>query len=113
MGQPLIRSNPRDPSIFFRFSGMALAHYLAGRFDTAAEWATKSAHIMPQWYLAHFVLAASLVKAGRHEDAKSAIQNCRAALPDASTSYLQRMPLKDTEVMDQLRAALLQAGLPD
>ena len=27
-----IRSNPLDPSIFFRFSGVALAHYMAGRY---------------------------------------------------------------------------------
>ena len=108
-----IRSNPRDPSIFFRFSGMALAHYQAGRYEEAAEWATKSAHIMPQWYLAHFVLAASHVQADRLDEAKTAIQNCCAALPDASISYLDRMPLKDAAIMDQLRMALRQAGLPD
>lgn len=108
-----IRSNPRDPSIFFRFSGMALANYLAGRDDIAIDWATKAIHIMPQWYLAHFVLAASLMRAGRQEEAKKAAKNCQTALPEASISHLDRMPLKDTQEMDQLKAYLRQTGLAD
>ena len=28
-----IRTNPRDPRIFFRFSGIVMAHFVAGRYD--------------------------------------------------------------------------------
>jgi tetratricopeptide (TPR) repeat protein len=108
-----IRSNPRDPSIFFRFSGMALAHYLAGRYDTAAEWASKATHRMPQWYFGHFIRTAAYVRAGRMVDAKAAIQSCYDALPDARVSLLDRMPLQDADQMELIRDCLRQAGLRD
>lgn len=106
-----IRSNPRDPSIFFRFSGMALAHYLAERFNTAIEWASKAVHLMPQWYFGQFLLIASYVRAGRQEDAKAAVENCYSALPNASVSDLDRMPLKDAAEMERIKDCLREAGL--
>jgi len=111
--QIAIRSNPRDPSIFFRFSGMALAHYLAGRYDLAVEWASKAVHLMPQWHFGQFVLIASLMRADREADAKAAVKNCYDALPDASVSHLDRMPLKDAAEMEQIRDCLRKAGLKD
>ncbi|MEH6360680.1 MAG: tetratricopeptide repeat protein [Amylibacter sp.] len=108
-----IRSNPRDPSIFFRFSGMALAHYLARRYDTAVEWASKSVHLMPQWYFGHFIHTASHMQAGRLEEAKAAVQSCHEALPDVAISHLDRMPLKCAVEMEQLRDCLRKAGLPE
>jgi TolB-like protein len=108
-----IRSNPRDPSIFFRFTGIALAHYLAGRYDDAVTWAGKAVHRMPKWYLGHFLLAASHQRADRPEEAKAAVERCLAVLPDASVSQLDRIPLKDAAEMERLRDSLRQAGLPD
>ncbi len=106
-----IRSNPLDPSIFFRFSGMGLAHCLSGRYDPAAEWAAKAVHIMPGWYLGHFVLIASHSLAGRSEDARTAVAACRAAIPEVSLSDLDRMELKDAGSAQHLRNALRGAGL--
>jgi len=107
-----IRSNPRDPSIFFRFTGIALAHYLAGRYDTAIEWASKAVHRMPKWYLGHFLLAASLMRANRLAEAKAAVDRCREALPDASVAQLDILPLKDATEMERLSDSLRAAGLP-
>jgi TolB-like protein/Flp pilus assembly protein TadD len=111
--QIAIRSNPRDPSIFFRFSGMAMAHYLAGRHDEAVVWADRSAHRMPHWYIAHFLLIASHAGAGRMDDARSAVARCLEALPEARVADLDRVPLKDPAAMEALRAALRTSGLPE
>jgi len=108
-----IRSNPRDPSIFFRFTGIGLAHYLAGRYDAAIEWASKAVHRMPTWYLGHFLLAASHMQANRLEEAKAAVDRCREVLPDASVSQLDRLPLTDATDMERFRECLRKAGLPD
>ena len=108
-----IRSNPRDPSIFFRFTGIGLAHYLAGRYDTSIEWAGKAVHRMPQWFFGHFLPAASYMRAGRKIEAKAAIESCYQVLPDASVSQLDRIPLKDTTTMEQFRDCLRNAGLRD
>jgi TolB-like protein/DNA-binding CsgD family transcriptional regulator/Tfp pilus assembly protein PilF len=105
-----IRSNPLDPSIFFRFSGLALAHYMAGRYAAAIKWAERAIHRMPRWYFAHFVLAASHVALDQHEQAANAVRACRAALPDIGLSDLDRVPLKDPDKLNELRNRLTQAG---
>jgi adenylate cyclase len=42
-----IRLNPRDISIFFRYSGVAMAHFVAGRYSDAVQWARKCIHRKP------------------------------------------------------------------
>ncbi len=108
-----IRSNPRDPSIFFRFSGIALAHHLAGRHDPAIEWAGKAVHRMPRWFFGHFVLAASHMRAGRPTEATAAIDACRKALPDVSIRQLDGFPIRDAARMAQFRECLREAGLQE
>ncbi|WP_299354337.1 LuxR C-terminal-related transcriptional regulator [uncultured Shimia sp.] len=105
-----IRSNPLDPSIFFRFSGLALAHYMAGRFEAAIEWAERAIHRMPRWYFAHFVLVASYEALDRQEDAANAVKHCQNVLPDTSIKDLDRVPLKDARKLNELRARLNKAG---
>lgn len=108
-----IRSNPRDPSIFFRFSGIALANYLAGRYDLAVDWASRAVHRMPRWYVGHFILIASHIQARRPEHAEAAVTACLQVLPTASVANLDRIPLKDPDEMERLRECLRKAGLPD
>lgn len=105
-----IRSNPLDPSIFFRFSGLALAHYTAGRFESAIEWAERAVHRRPSWFFPHFILAASHIALGRNKDAASAVKAALDALPALSIEDLDRVPLKDPEEMRTLRERLLRAG---
>lgn len=105
-----IRSNPLDPSIFFRFSGLALAHYMAGRYATAIEWAERAIHRMPRWYFAHFVLAASHVALDNQDGATIAVNSCQKELPDIRVNDLDRVPLKDTDKLKELRARLIKAG---
>ncbi len=108
-----IRSNPRDPSIFFRFTGISLAHYLARRYDTAIEWANKAVQRMPNWYFGYFLLVASHVRLDQIANARAVVDRCRTVLPDISISQLSRMPLKDNVEMERFRDCLLKAGLPE
>jgi tetratricopeptide (TPR) repeat protein len=104
-----IRSNPLDPSIFFRFSGLALTHYMDGRFETAIEWAKRAIHRMPHWYCAHFVLAASHVALDHEENAARTVKICQKALPDICVNDLDRIPIKHTDKRNELRARLFKA----
>lgn len=110
--QIAIRSNPRDPSIFFRFTGIALAHYAAGRFDEATDWAGRAVHRMPRWYLGHVLQAASQAQAGRDEAAADTVRAARAVLPGLTLADLDRVPYSDAERMEGLRTCLRHAGLP-
>ncbi|RXV59253.1 transcriptional regulator [Roseovarius sp. A46] len=105
-----IRMNPRDPSIFFRFSGLALAHYTAGDYDAAIHWAEHAIHRMPRWYLAHFLLVASHVALGRPEPARAAVAAARDVLSDISVADAKRMPLRDPAKMQEFRDRLCAAG---
>ena len=105
-----IRMNPRDPSIFFRFSGLALAHYIADDFESAILWAERAIHRMPRWYLAHFLLAASQVALGRSDEARAAAEACRAVLPTIMVEDAERTPLRDAAKMQEFRDRLFAAG---
>src|SRR5215208_2490202 len=48
-----MRLNPRDPSIFFRYSSLSLAHFLQKSFDEAREWADRAVARKPDWWLGH------------------------------------------------------------
>lgn len=105
-----IRMNPRDPSIFFRFSGLALAHYVSDDFGSAILWAERAIHRMPRWYLAHFLLAASHVALGQSEQAHAAVAACEAVLPGISVADADRTPLRDAARMQEFRDRLRKAG---
>ncbi len=80
-----IRMNPRDPSIFFRFSDLALAHYTADDFEATIHWAERAIHRMPRWYLAYFLLAAS------HIALVPAKRCCQPYQSRMSNAYRSRM----------------------
>ncbi len=105
-----IRMNPRDPSIFFRFSGLALAHYAADNFEEAISWAERAIHRMPSWYLAHFLLATSHVALGQTEQARAVAEACHAVLPNTSVTDAERTPLRDAAKMQEFRDRLCNAG---
>lgn len=108
-----IRSNPRDPSIFFRFSGLALASYLLGSYGTAIEWAERAIARRPTWHFGHFVLAASLVALDEHDRAREAATRCKSVLPEPTLADLSRVPFKDTAKMDEFRTRLREAGFEE
>jgi adenylate cyclase len=94
-----IRTNPKDPSIFFRYYGIALAHFSAGRYSEASLWARKSVHRKPSWRGGHAVLASSLAQLDLLEEAKEAVDN-----------YLENFP---RETISDLRNVMIIAGGPD
>lgn len=108
--QITIRSNPPDPSIFFRFSGIALAYSLDEQYETAILWSERAINRMPRWFFAHFMLAASYVALDQRGQASDTVKACRATLPDIRIPDLDRVPLKDPAKMEGLRTRLHKAG---
>jgi adenylate cyclase len=94
-----IRYNPKDPGIFFRYQGLAFAHFRAGRYSEASQWALKSVHRKPSWRGGHAVLVASLAQLDLLEEAKDAVDNFRENCP--------------RETISKLRNAMIIAGKPD
>jgi tetratricopeptide (TPR) repeat protein len=108
-----IRLNPRDPSIFFRFSGLAMAHFVAGRYLGASQWARKSIQRKPSWRIGHAVLASSLAHLNLLEEAKEEMDYFLEEIPDLTISKFRRLPFKNQKDARRLEEGLRKAGLPD
>lgn len=108
-----IRLNPRDISIFFRYSGLAMAHFVAGRYSEAVQWALKCVNRKPSWRVGHAVLAASLAQLDLIEEAKAAVDNYLEIIPDETISKLRFLPFKNHIDARRLEEGLQKAGLPE
>jgi TolB-like protein/class 3 adenylate cyclase len=86
-----IRSSPKDPSIFFRYSGIAIAHFTAGRYSEASQWARKSVHRKPSWRIGHAVLASSLAQLNLLEEARDAVNSYLENFPNERISELGKV----------------------
>ena len=65
-----LRVNPQDPSTFFRHFGLALAHYLASRYERALAHASAVLQMRPSWRLGQMLYAASSGQLGRRDEAR-------------------------------------------
>ena len=108
-----IRLNPRDPSIFFRYSGLAMAHFVAGRYSEAAQWARECIHRKPIWRVGQAVLVASLAQLDHIKEAKEALSNFLENIPGDTISKLRFLPFKNHTDANRLEEGLRIAGLPE
>ena len=109
-----IRTNPRDPSIFFRYYGIAMAHFAAGRYSEASQWARKSIHRKPSWRLGHALLASSLAQLNQLEEANEAVDNYLEILPNETISELRKTNLlRSPDDAHLFEEGLRKAGLPE
>ena len=109
-----IRLSPLDPELFRMQAGLALAHFFAGRFDAASDWAERAAGNLPSFLAAVCVAAASHALAGRADRAKQAMQRARSLDPSLRVSNLKEwLPIHRPEDLARLADGLRLAGLPE
>jgi len=75
--QVALRLSPVDPRIFMSQTGMAYAHFLAGRYEDGSSWATIAIRHQPNYLRARHIMMACHAMAGR---GKQAQQECELAL---------------------------------
>jgi adenylate cyclase len=107
------RSNPMDPSIFFRYSGIAMAHFVAGRYSEASQWARKCIHRKPSYRTGHAVLASSLAQLNLLEEANEAVDNYLENIPNETISKLMKVSFKRPDDAHRFEEGLRKAGLPE
>src|SRR3546814_17755868 len=76
-----MRLSPLDPEMVRMQTGTAMAHLLAGRFDTAVSWSEKAYRDLPSFLLAVGIVAASHALAGRTDEAQQAVHHLRQLDP--------------------------------
>jgi tetratricopeptide (TPR) repeat protein len=107
-----LRINPKDSTNFFRHFGLALAHYLARRYDKALTHASRVLQTRPSWWLGQIVYTTSLAQLGRRDEAYRAMGELKRTLPAMSASSLGTLPFANMHDREHLLEGLRHAGFP-
>lgn len=87
---------------------MSVAHFAAGRFDRALEFAEKSLAVRRDYARAHLMRATSLVELGRIDEAREAFTQAMTLQPEFNERFARLLGGKPRYV-----EALLSAGLSE
>jgi adenylate cyclase len=110
--QYAIRLNPRDPSIFFRYSGLSIAYFILSDFEQSLKWAQLSIKRKPDWWVAEALLIASLVQLDRKKEAIEAAKALLQKAPKISLHTLPIEPVRPAAAKKLFYESLSEAGIP-
>jgi TolB-like protein/tetratricopeptide (TPR) repeat protein len=107
-----IRLSPIDPHLFLPQTGMASAHFFAGRYEEGLSWATRAIQRQPNYPSAQRILMSNLAMAGRIAEARRA---CDAILQADSLFCISsfKMVFRRLEDIEKLEQAWRIAGVPE
>jgi TolB-like protein/class 3 adenylate cyclase len=109
-----MRLSPLDPMSFRTLGALALAHFVAGRYDEASLWAEKALRERPNFLPAIRDLAASRALAGRDSEAQAAMARLREIAPAMRVSTVKEwQPFRRPDDLARLEDGLRKAGLPE
>jgi TolB-like protein/class 3 adenylate cyclase/tetratricopeptide (TPR) repeat protein len=109
-----MRLSPLDPLRFRALGGIALAHFLAGRYDEAITWAEAALRERPNYLAAIRELAAACALAGRLPEARKAMAQLREIDPAMRVSTVKNwVPFRRPDDLKRLEDGLRKAGLPE
>jgi adenylate cyclase len=110
--QYAIRLNPRDPSIFFRYSALSVAYFISSDFEQSRKWAQISIERKPDWWLAQAILTASLMLLGRKKEGAETAKALLQKSPTLSLHTLPIEPVRPAAARKLFYEALNEAGIP-
>jgi TolB-like protein len=110
-----MRLSPLDPRSYMFMLVAGLAHFCAGRFEQAADWAAKAFAERPDLLSVVRLSAASNALAGRPETARAAIAHLLQGDPGSRMSTLAKTHAPFRRDSDRLlmEDGLRKAGLPE
>jgi tetratricopeptide (TPR) repeat protein len=117
----LERSRRLNPLVTeFQNFGFALAHFVAGNYDEAINWAAKGLVRYPRQVAVLRYKAAALGLLGRTDEARQVVQRMLALVPDLTMARVRchveienKNPYKKPGVVEAYYEGLRRAGLPE
>ena len=107
-----IRLSPHDPQKPILMGTTALAHYFAGRFAEAIDFATQACELRPDYWSGRRVLCASLARAGRVNEARRELATLQKEHHELSVAWVrQNVPGATAELLERYVDGLRAAGL--
>jgi TolB-like protein len=111
-GQDAIRLSPLDPEMAMFLGGIAVAHYVAGRFAESAQFAEEIMRLRPGFLGAQRLRCASLAQAGRVDEARLILAALRREHPEMTIDWLRAsVPYQTPELMERFLDGMRKAGL--
>ncbi|WMW03748.1 winged helix-turn-helix domain-containing protein [Pseudomonas entomophila] len=108
------RLSPVDLEMFRIQVGMAIAHFFAGRLDTALGWAEKALYNLPALLPAQALVAACHALEGRQAEARQALAVVQRLAPTLCVSRLREwLPIHRDVDFKRLAEGLRGAGLAE
>jgi tetratricopeptide (TPR) repeat protein len=108
-----LRLSPSDPMSNMRYMAIAIAHFVAGRFEEAAAAASRAIQANPRFSPPYWMRAAALANLGRIDDAKAVAQQLLNVQPQFTVASITAAPFASREILDALGNALRRVGLPE
>jgi TolB-like protein/Flp pilus assembly protein TadD len=112
--QVALRLSPLDPRINMAQTGLAYAHFFAGRNEDASTWAATAVRQQQNYLTAQFILAACHAMSGRIEEAREVCARAMQLNPAQRISRIKdRTPFRRGQDIERLAQACRIAGMPE
>jgi adenylate cyclase len=109
-----LRLSPYDANVFYSYSTVSLASYVAGDYDDAVLWARKSAALNPHFTANLRFLAAGLAASGKIDEARQVSADLLRVHPKFnSRRFAEAHALRDPDQRRLFGDHLVLAGLPE
>jgi adenylate cyclase len=108
-----LRLSPFDPLSNIRHMAIAIAHFVAGRFEQAAVAANRATQAHPRFSPPYWMRAAALARLGRIKEAQTVAQQLLEVQPQFTIASITTAPFANREILDALGDALRRVGLPE
>ena len=109
-----MRLSPTDPQRFSMFAALGLAHFFAGRYAQALNFAQEAARERPEYVHPLCIVAASAALTGQSEEAHQALIALRQVAPTLRLANLRTVqPIRRREDFARWEEGLRTAGLPE
>jgi TolB-like protein len=107
-----VRLSPLDPLLFFAQTGIAYAHFIAGRYDDGLSWARSAVLQRPNYLNTQVILAACLAMSGRVEESRVICARLMQLKPALRISRM-KPKFRRAEDAERLSQACRLAGMPE
>jgi adenylate cyclase len=106
-----IRMSPHDPQNAIFNTGLAIAHYLAGRYSKAVEYSRSTLQQRSAFTAGYRIHVASLAQNGQIDEAREALARLKQVHPDLSIAWIENNVPYTPEPMAKFIEGLRKAGL--
>lgn len=107
-----LRISPLDSERWSLYTAVALAHFVAQRYQETVAWAQKATSLRPEVPFPHGTLASALGHLGRIPEAKKALETMIELTPNASMKGMETLIAStNKDIAQRYQAGLRAAGL--